>query len=120
MTTVMILKLIAAGATILFGIVALIIPKRTAASAFIKAESKEGQAEIRASWGGMFIGLGIAVIFLGSDDAYFVVGIAYAITALARSITWVRDKSIINRNSMVIMGFEVISAIIFALPSELF
>lgn len=120
MTTMMILKLIAAIANILFGIVALIFPKRVASAAFIKAESSEGQAEIRASWGGLFIGLGVAVIFLGSDDAYFVFGIAYAITTLVRSVTWVMDRSIINRTAIIIMGFEVISAIIFAIPSSLF
>ncbi|GAB5492009.1 MAG: hypothetical protein Phog2KO_22240 [Phototrophicaceae bacterium] len=117
MSTIMILKLGAAIANILFGIVALAFPKRVAEAAFLKADSTEGQAEIRASWGGLFIGLGVAVIFLGSDDAYFVFGIAYAITALVRAITWSLDRSIINRTAMIIMAFEVISAVIFAIPS---
>ena len=120
MTTIEIIRIIAAIASILFGVVALIFPKRTADAAFLSAETKEGQAEIRASWGGTFIGLGIAVLYLGSDDAYFVFGIAYAITALVRSGTWIRDRSLVNRTSAIIMGFEVISAIIFALPGDLF
>ncbi|MGB7340972.1 MAG: DUF4345 family protein [Phototrophicaceae bacterium] len=120
MSNVMILKTVAAVASILFGIVALIIPKRTAEAAALKADTPEGQSEIRASWGGLFIGLGIAVLYLGSEDAYAVFGIAYAITALVRSATWALDRSLVNRTSAVIMGFEVISAIIFALPAELF
>lgn len=120
MTNVEIIRIIAAVASIIFGVVALIIPKRTAESAFLKADTAEGQAEIRASWGGIFIGLGIAVLYLNTDDAYFVFGIAYAITALVRSGTWLRDKSLINRNSAIIMGFEIISAVIFALPGDLF
>jgi len=120
MTNLMIIKIIAAVASILFGVVALLMPKRTADAAFLKADTKEGEAEIRASWGGLFIGLGIAVLYLNTDDAYFVFGIAYAITALVRSGTWIRDRSLVNRTSAMIMGFEVISAIIFALPGELF
>lgn len=120
MTTAMILKMIAAGTSILFGIVALLVPKRTAEAAALKTDTPAGEAEIRASWGGLFIGLGVAVLYLGTDDAYSVFGIAYAITALVRAITWVRDRSLITRASAVIMGFEIVSAVIFAIPGELF
>jgi len=120
MTNAMILKMIAAGASILFGIFALVVPKRTADAAALKADTPEGQAEIRASWGGLFIGLGIAVLYLGTDDAYSVFGIAYAITALVRAATWVQNRSLVNRTSAIIMGFEIVSAIIFAIPGDLF
>lgn len=120
MTNVMIIRIIAAVASIIFGIVALLIPERIADLFSLKADTAEGQAEIRASWGGTFIGLGIAVLYLNTDDAYFVFGIAYAIMALVRSGNWLRDKSLINRTSALIIGFEIISAIIFALPGDIF
>ncbi|MEO1288374.1 MAG: DUF4345 family protein [Chloroflexota bacterium] len=120
MTNVEIIRIVAAVASILFGVVALIIPKRTAEAAHLKVDTPEGQAEIRASWGGLFIGLGVTVIYLDSDVAYSVFGIAYAVTALVRAINWAIDRSLVNRTSAIIMGFEVISAIIFALPAELF
>ncbi|MGJ3238266.1 MAG: hypothetical protein ACFE0Q_06130 [Anaerolineae bacterium] len=120
MIDVTLLRMIAAGASILFGILALIMPKRTAKAAALQVDTPAGQAEIRASWGGLFIGLGIAVLYLGTDDAYFVFGIAYAITALVRAATWLHNRALITRASAIIMGFEIISAIIFALPEGLF
>lgn len=112
------IRLTAALASVIFGVVALIFPEQTAKAAFLKADTKKGEAEIRASWGGFYIGLGLAVIFLDAEDAYFAFGIAYAITALVRAGTWLRDRKLINRNSAIIMAFEVISAIIFAIPGQ--
>src|SRR5690606_27998195 len=115
-----ILKIIAAIASLLFGIVALWNPKQTAESAFLKADSPNGKAEIRASWGGMFIGLAIAVLFLRTQDAFMVFGIAYAATAAVRLGTWALDRNLVNRMVLIILGFEIISAILFILPEGLF
>jgi hypothetical protein len=115
-----ILKIIAAVASLLFGLVALWNPKRTAETASLKADSPQGKAEIRASWGGMFLGLGLAALFLRSPDAYMVFGIAYAATAAVRLGTWLLDRKLINQTVLFVLGFEIISAIIFMLPEGLF
>lgn len=115
-----ILKIIAAIASLLFGLVALWNPKRTAEAAFLKADSPNATAEIRAAWGGTFIGLGLAVLFLRTADAYMVFGIAYAATALVRLITWAFDRKLINRTVIFVLIFEIISALIFILPEGLF
>lgn len=115
-----ILKIIAALASLLFGIVALLNPKRTAESAFLKTDGAKGEAEIRASWGGTFIGLGLATLLLRTGDAYMLFGIAYAVTALVRLGTWALDRSLINRTVIFIFVFEILSAVIFMLPEGLF
>ena len=117
MSTIMMLKIGAAIGNIIFGIVTLAFPKRIAEATALNADTPEAKSEIRTTWGGLFIGLGVAVIFLGSDDAYFVFGIAYAIAALVRAITWVFDRAIINRMTLFIIATEIIFAVIFALPT---
>lgn len=113
------LKRIIALASVIFGIVALLRPQQTANAAFLGADTPRVAAEIRASWGGMFIGLGIAVILIGSYDAYLVFGIAYGLTALVRIVTWLMDSSIISRQAIIILVFEIVSAIVFVLPENL-
>jgi len=113
------LKFIAALASVLFGIIALIQPQRTAEAASLTADTPAGIAEIRASWGGLFIGLGVAVLFLRSYDAYLVFASAYMLTALVRMMTWAIDNSIITRTAIIILCFEIISVIIFVLPEGL-
>jgi hypothetical protein len=115
-----ILKIIAALTSLLFGLVALWNPKRTAESAFLKAETANGEAEIRASWGGTFLGLGLAALFLRDPEAYMLFGIAYAVTAAVRLISWALNRQLINRTVLFILVFEIISAVIFMLPEGLF
>ena len=114
------LKNLTALASIIFGIVALFRPQATADAAFLTADTARGKAEIRASWGGLFIGLGIAVIIIGTQDAFLVFASAYALTAIVRVITWLFDRSIISRAGIIILIFEVVSAVIFALPEGAF
>ncbi|MEO1162246.1 MAG: DUF4345 family protein [Chloroflexota bacterium] len=114
------LKNLTALASVIFGIVALFQPQATASAASLKADTAKGIAEIRASWGGLFIGLGLAVIIIGTPEAFQVFAAAYAMTAIVRLITWVLDTSIISRTGIIILTFEVVSAIIFALPEGAF
>ena len=110
-----ILKIIAALASAAFGLMALWQPGRVAALAFLQAETAAARAEIRASWGGLFLGLGVAVLLLNTPEAFRVFGIAYAVTAAVRLIGFALDRSTINRNTLVIAAFEIISAVIFLL-----
>lgn len=115
-----IIKIIVAAASLLFGLVALWNPKRTAESAFLKADTANGEAEIRASWGGTFLGLGLAALLLRDPEAYMLFGIAYAVTAGVRLVTWALNRNLVNRTVLIIFGFEVISAVVFMLPEGLF
>lgn len=113
------LKLVTALLTAIFGIVALLRPQQTAEAASLSADTPAGQAEIRASWGGLFLGLAIAVMVLQSYEAYLVFASAYALTAIVRMLTWANNSDLITRTAIIIFCFEVFSAIVFALPENL-
>jgi len=112
-----IIKVLVALASVIFGIVSLWRPVAVANAAFLDADTPRGRAEIRASWGGMFIGLGLIVIVLNSYDAYLVFAAAYAATALVRIIGAIQNPKLITRGFYIILAFEVISVIVFALPT---
>jgi len=118
MTIVEILKLVMVLLTGLFGIAALLQPQRVAESAFLGAGTANGAAEIRASWGGLFLGLAAAVLLLRSPDAYLVLGISYAGIALVRVINWGINRTLINRTVIFILIFEIVSAVILLLPES--
>lgn len=113
----MMLKALAAVASVIFGVVALIAPARTATAAGITADTTRSQAEIRASWGGTFLGLGVGALFLSSPMAYALFGIAYAATALIRAINAILIPDVRAGAFYVIIIFEIISAIIFLWPA---
>lgn len=110
------LKIITALASVVFGVVALLRPQTVAQSAFITADTPRGRGEIRASWGGLFIGLGVVVIILNTQAAYMVFGGAYAAAAIVRVFNAIAVPALLNRTFYIILAFEVISAIIFFLP----
>jgi hypothetical protein len=111
------IKMLVALASVIFGIIALFRPRILAKSAFLNADSQRGEGEIRASWGGLFIGLGVSVIILGDNSAYMVFGAAYAGAAVVRLVNALIVPALFNRTFYTILGFEVISAIIFFIPA---
>jgi hypothetical protein len=77
MTALEILKIIVAIATILTGAVSLFWPLRVKGFTGLEVSSGRGITEIRAVLGGVFIGLGAAVIYLRDPAAYMTLGITY-------------------------------------------
>jgi hypothetical protein len=78
-----------------------------------------GAAEIRASWGGLFLGLGLAALYLRTPDAYFVLGLSYGLTAGVRVVNLLLDRSVFHPVAINILAFEIVSAVIFLLPGDL-
>lgn len=116
MSILELLKLAFGALSVLFGVVALLRPQMLATAAGLDASSEQGTAEIRSSWGGMFIGLGAAILFLQSRDAYLVVGLAYGLTAVVRMMTISMNRSILNPVVINILVFEIAAAVILLLP----
>lgn len=92
-----ILKLVAALATAATGLLAFVKPAATYGFIGLKAEGTRGISEIRAIFGGLFIALGVAPLFLG-DTAYLMLGISYLAIAAARAFSIVFDKSYAQSN----------------------
>ncbi len=119
MTIIEIIQLVAAVVTAIFGVFALLRPQMLASAAGLRADSVRGAAEIRASWGGLFLGLGLAAIVLRTSDAYFVLGLSYGVTAGVRVINLLLDRSVFHPVVINILAFEVISAVVCLLPGDL-
>ena len=102
----MVLKIIAALGTVLTGLLALVKPAAVYGFTGLKAEGARGVSEMRAIFGGLFIALGIAPLFLGAT-AYQMLGIGYLTIAVARAFSIVFDKSY-ARSNIISLVIEIV------------
>lgn len=113
MNFLMILKIIAAAATVLTGALAFLKPSAAYGFIGLKADGVRGVSEIRSIFGGLFIALGTLPFFLG-ESAYLVLGISYLAIAVARLFSIVVDKSY-DQSNWISLGIEVVLGIILVL-----
>jgi hypothetical protein len=113
MDILMVLKIIAAVATIATGLLALFKPAATYGFIGLNANGVRGVSEIRAIFGGLFIALGVSPLILGSV-AYLILGIGYLAIAAARSFSIVFDKSYAQSN-FISLGIEIVLGIILVI-----
>ena len=92
-----IFKIIAALTTAATGLLALVKPEATYGFIGLTATSVRGVSEIRAIFGGLFIALGLAPLFLGLP-AYRMLGIGYLAIAVVRFFSIVLEKSFDQSN----------------------
>ena len=102
----MVLKIITALVTVLTGLLALVRPAAVYGFTGLKAEGARGVSEMRAIFGGLFIALGIAPLFLGAT-AYQMLGIGYLTIAAARAFSIVFDKSY-ARSNIISLVIEIV------------
>jgi Domain of unknown function (DUF4345) len=110
MNIVMILKIVAALATIATGMLALVKPTAVYGFTGLTAPGVRGISEIRAIFGGLFIGIGAAPILLG-ETAYLVLGITYLAIAAARLFSVLFDKSM-EQSNLLSLAIEIALGII--------
>lgn len=113
MTILMILKIVAAVGTALTGLLALVKPDAVYGFTGLIANGARGISEIRAIFGGLFIGLGIAPLILGGN-AYLMLGIGYLAIAAARLFSMIFDKSYDNSN-IISLAIEIVFGVILIL-----
>lgn len=106
-----VLKIIAALATAATGLLALAKPSAAYGFTGLNPNGMRGVSEIRAIFGGLFIALGIAPLFLGSP-AYLMLGIGYLGIAAARAFSMVYDKSYAQSNIISLIIEIVLGAIL--------
>ena len=92
--------------SIVAGCLGLIWPKQVSRTIGLQIPGRLGQSEVRATYGGLFIGAGVAVVLIASSDAALVLGAAWAGAFIARAISFVIDKSRTKENvaGLVIEG----------------
>lgn len=106
MNFLIVLKIIAALATTATGFLAFVKPSAAYNFTGLNAAGVRGISEFRAVFGGLFIALGIAPLFLGTD-AYLMLGIGYLAIAIARSFSILFDKSYAQSN-IISLGIEIV------------
>jgi hypothetical protein len=109
-----ILKVIAAIGTILTGLVSLIWPRAVTGFTGLSAEGGRGITEIRAVLGGVFVGLGAAVLILDATAAYQTLGIMYLVVAVVRGASMVIDRSVVQSNIISVV-VEILFGVILVL-----
>ncbi len=113
MNVLFVLKIIAALATAATGMLALVKPDAVYGFTGLTATGVRGISEIRSIFGGLFIALGIAPLFLGLP-AYRMLGIGYLAIAAARIFSMVFDKSFDNSN-IISLVIEIVFGIILVI-----
>jgi uncharacterized membrane protein len=106
----MFLKIIAALATAATGLLALVKPTAVYGFTGLTASGVRGISEIRAIFGGLFIGLGLAPLFLG-PVGYQMLGIGYLAIAVARVFSILFDKSTAQSN-LISLAIEIVLGIL--------
>jgi hypothetical protein len=106
-------KIIAALATAATGLLALIKPSAAYGFTGLNAVGARGVSEIRAVFGGLLIGLGLAPFFLGGA-AYTMLGIGYLAIAMARTFSILFDKSFAQSN-WISLGIEIVLGMILVI-----
>jgi hypothetical protein len=108
-----VLKMIAALLTAATGVLAFVKPSATYNFIGLNAEGVRGVSEIRSIFGGLFIGLGVASLFLGAA-AYSMLGIDYCAIAAARAFSIVLDKSF-ARSNLISLVIEIVLGIVLVI-----
>ncbi len=80
------LALVGAGITVALGMLGLLRPDVAADIVGISTEGALGRSEVRATYGGLFVGLGAACLWLRSPEAYLVAALAWLGAAFARVV----------------------------------
>jgi len=109
-----ILKIAIGIATILTGALSLFWPLRVRGFTGLEVNGGRGITEIRSILGGVFVGLGAAVLVLNDPAAYMILGITYLVVAGVRLISMIVDKSI-ERSNVISVITEVIMGVILVL-----
>jgi hypothetical protein len=110
-----ILQIIAVIGTILTGLFALLAPTRIQGFTGIQPVGGRGITEVRAVFGGLFIGLGLAALLLDTAVSYPLLGWMYLAIGAVRAVSMFADKSV-ERSNLISLVVEIVFGVILVLP----
>src|SRR5690349_2096242 len=99
-----ILRILVAVSTIGIGVWCLIRPRSISGFTGLDIPGPRGISEIRAIFGGLFIGMGAAPLIIPAIEAYRVLGICYAGIGAARLFSILFDKSYERSNIISVIS----------------
>jgi hypothetical protein len=115
MTFLTVLKMIAAAATILTGLVALVRPRAIFTFTGLRVEGGRGITEIRSFLGGALIGVGAAALFFRMPETYRMLGGLYLAAGLVRLVSMFLDDSLETSN-VISLVTELVFGVILVFP----
>ncbi len=92
------IPLFGAVCTLALGTLGLVAPQKVANLVGVVPEGKLGLSEIRATYGGIFIGLGAACLWFQQPKVYVAVGLAWLLAAVSRTVSIFLDQSFSSKN----------------------
>jgi len=98
--------------TVILGTVGIIAPTKIAQLVSIEPDGLTGIYEIRATYGGFFLGLGLASLYFDSQVLFTAMGIAWLSAALGRIVSVVGDRNTEIKNIFGIL-FEMAIGLLF-------
>lgn len=108
-----ILNVVGAVVTVVMGCLGLFAPEQARAFTQLESPTPSAFGEFRATFGGLFVGLGVTTLVLDSDDAYLVLGIGWLATAAGRVLSIVADPDGRDSRNVQSLGLEgVIAALL--------
>ncbi len=96
------------------GCLGLVWPKQVSRTIGLQIPGRLGTSEVRATYGGLFVGAGLAVTLVASSDAALVLGAAWAGAFIARAVSFVIDKSRTKENIAGLL-IEAVMAVLLIL-----
>ena len=99
------LNMVGAIATMMMGAMGLFAPKVAADFVGLKSVSPTGQSEFRATYGGLFIGLGLVPMLTFHPLAFATASLCWFGTAVGRLVSIALDKTMSPKNIGAV-GFE--------------
>jgi hypothetical protein len=75
--------------TLALGLMAIFFPEKIQTFVSIRAFGKEGVSEVRATYGGFFVGIAIYAFFIQSKEVFLTIGLGWLLASLVRSVTLV-------------------------------
>jgi hypothetical protein len=100
--------------TLALGVFGLFWPLSAARLVGLEPDGERGISEIRATYGGIFLAIGIFATIAQTSDIFRVVGVGWCGAAAARSFSYVRDnsRSPSNLGAIVFEAFVGISMLV--------
>ena len=105
--------------TIGMGLLGLAFPKVAAKFVGLSWQTPEGQSEFRATYGGLWLPLGIVPIVTMAPIAFLIAGLCWLGAALGRVLSIILDRTNTRKN-WVAVAFECVFAILLLAGSPFF
>lgn len=105
--------------TLGLGVFGLFWPLSAAKFASIQPDGERGISEIRATYGGLFLSMGLFALIAQTSDVFRLVGVAWIGAAAARSFSYAHDNSRSGANLGGI-AMEAVIGLTMLLPWETF